>query len=451
LNRIHRVDFSNPLAKVRLVNSSKTIIFTVLLSSVFLLSAGVLIVANATSSSTAFSTPVNISNDSNNAEYPNVQTNGNYVYVAWTERSHGIMFRLYSISSEAWSPSLSSAALRLSPQGTTSYPLMTDSGNYVYVVWSQTTPTNKNLQIYFASSSDNGKTFESARVIDTDSGLAASTPVIAASGNYVSVAWIAGTESFVRVSSNNGISWTTPYKYSDMHEPQLAEVGANVYAVADGINVAVSHNAGGTWTITNYGQGSETWVAAAGSYVFAAWETKSKASTVEAIYSTNSGSTLSAKKDISTGTPDAWAPMVNVSGSTFYAAWRTNPGSSLSQEYVSVSKDAGSSWGTPVSIGIAKHDNEWPFTVASSGSYTYVMWSEKVNTIKGNNDWQTLVAFSSDGGSSWSGPVSLSTSQISGAQPEQDIATGAIASTGASAFAVWQNNQTASQIYFSRT
>jgi hypothetical protein len=118
---------------------------------------------------------------------------------------------------------------------------------------------------------------------------------------------------------------------------------------------------------------------------------------------------------------------------------------------VSVSKNAGSSWSAPIAIGVTQRDNEWPFTVASSGSYTYVMWSEKLNTIRGNNDWQTLVSYSSDGGSVWSAPISLSTSRTTGAQPEQDIATGAIASVGANAFAVWQNNQTTSQIYFSET
>lgn len=435
---------------MRIEESTRIIVFGSFLSVLFVASTAVLLTVNATAASPTFSTPVNVSNDSSNAEFPNVQTNANNVYIVWTERSHGIMFRSYSISSESWSPALTSSALRLSPQGTTQYPLMTDSGSHVYVVWAQTTPSNKHLQVYFATSSDDGRAF-STKVIDTDASLAASTPVIAASGNYVSVAWIAGKQSYVRVSSNNGATWTTPYKYSDEHEPQIAEVGASVYAVADGINLAVSHNAGGSWKVTNYGRGSETWIAAAGSDVLFAWETKGKSSVIEAVYSTDGGTTFSAKKDLSAATKDAWAPMVNISDGTFYVAWRTSPGSTSSQEYVSISRNGGSSWSAPVAIGIAKHDNEWPFTVASSGSSTYIMWSEKVNTISGNDDWQTLVSYSSNGGTTWSGPVSLSTSRITGAQPEQDIATGAITSSGSRAFAVWQNNQSSCQIYFSQT
>ena len=69
-----------------------------------------------------------------------------------------------------------------------------------------------------------------------------------------------------------------------------------------------------------------------------------------------------------------------------------------------------------------------------------------------NNDWQTLVSYSSDDGSTWSLPVSLSNNGVqSGAQHEQDIATGSIASYGTSAFAGWENNQTTTQIYFSNS
>ena len=421
------------------------------LSSIFLLSTGLFIVASATTPP-SFSAPVNISNDANVASYPNVQTNGNNVYVVWTERSHGIMFRSYSISSQTWTPPLTSAALRLSPAGTTNYPLMTDVGNYVYVVWSQTTTALKTLQIYIAISSNGGQTFSAAVDIDQNTAAAASTPVIAASGSYVSVGWIVGAKSYVSVSSNNGATWTKPFLFSSKHEPQLAEVGAHVYAIADGSSLYVSSNGGGSWTkhtITGC-CGAEPWIAAEGNNVLASWETKSNKSVIEAVYSTNGGSTFSKTVTVSTGTTDAWGPMVNISGSTFFIAYRTNPNESTSQEYVVVSTNAGGTWSSPTAIGIASRDNEWPFTVAASGNNIYIMWSEKVNTVKSNTDWQTLVSYSSDNGASWSTPpTSLTSTVVSGAQPEQDIATGAIASTGATAFAVWQNNQTTSQIYFS--
>lgn len=433
---------------MRIKKSAQTVAIGVFLASVFLLSTS--LVAVTATTAPVFSTPVNVSNDSNIAEFPNVQTNGNNVYVVWTERSHGIMFRTYSLSSGTWAPPLASEALRLSPAGTTEYPLMTDSGSYVYVVWSQTTTALKTLQIYFAVSSNGGQSFGTAVDIDQNTALEASTPVIAASGNYVSVAWAENSKSYVSVSSNNGQTWTTPFEYSSLHEPQLAEVGANVYAIADGKAIYVSSNAGSSWTkhtITGC-CGAEPWIAAEGNNVLAAWETKGNKSAIEAVYSTNSGATFSKTTTLSTGTTDAWAPMVNISGNSFFIAYRTSPNESTSQEYAVVSTNAGATWSSPVSIGEANRDNAWPFTVASSGSNIYIMWSERINTVKTDNSWQTLVVYSSDDGTTWSSPVSLSTSTTTGAQPEQDIATGAITSVGPTAFAVWQNNQTTSQIYF---
>lgn len=426
-------------------------VFFLFLSSLFLIPSGVLLVSSATTQP-VFNAAINVSNDSNVAQYPNVQTNGNNVYVVWTEKSHGVLFRSFSISTQAWTPPLSASGLRLSLPGTANYPLMTDSGNYVYVVWSQTTPTNKNLQVYFAASSNGGQTFNQTiktKVIDATPSTAATTPVIAASGNYVSVAWIAGSQSYVSVSANNGATWTAPFKYSGKHEPQVAVQGANIYAVADAVTLAVSHDAGGSWKLLTLGAGSEPWIAAVGSDVLVAWETKGASSVIDYVFSTNSGVSFSSKGVLSMATPNAWAPMVNISGNTFYVAWRTNPNQSTSQEYVDVSSNLGSSWSGPRAIGVANRDNSWPFTIASSGSTTYIMWNEKLNTVLGNGDWQPLVASSSDGGATWSTPVSLASKATLGAQPEQDIATGAIASMGATAFAVWENNQTTSQIYFS--
>jgi len=139
--------------------------------------------------------------------------------------------------------------------------------------------------------------------------------------------------------------------------------------------------------------------------------------------------------------------MLGISGSNSIVAYRTFPGGTKSQEYVSVSTNSGASWGAPTTIGIANRLNQWPFDVAVSGSSVYIMWSEKANTE--NNDWQTLVSSSSDSGASWSSPTSLSTTSVSGAQPEQDIATGSISNSGGVAFAAWENNATTTQIYFS--
>ena len=171
-------------------------------------------------------------------------------------------------------------------------------------------------------------------------------------------------------------------------------------------------------------------------------------SVVKVEASHNSGVSFTSAFTVSQSITDSWAPQVSVWGNLMYVAWRSNPGSSNSQEYVAVSTNAGNSWSTPIAIGATGRDNQWPFTIAVSGqNTTFIMWSEKVRATT-SSPWQTLVSYSSDNGTTWTLLPSLSTTPSSGAQPEMDIATGAISAFSSHGFAVWQNNATTSQIEF---
>jgi hypothetical protein len=64
-----------------------------------------------------FSTPVNLSNDTNNAQYPMVANSGQHVYVAWTEASHGVFLRASSDGGATWGLAMRSA-LRVVLQAT---------------------------------------------------------------------------------------------------------------------------------------------------------------------------------------------------------------------------------------------------------------------------------------------------------------------------------------------
>jgi len=431
-------------------------LLSIVVSAVFLISIFSVFGSFSTVvSAQTFSTPINISNDSGNAKYPNVQNNGSNVYVSWSEESGGILFRSSNNSGSTWSPPTASAALILSPKGgVASYPLMTDYGAYVYVVWSQTPSSSEPAQIYLAVSSNYGVSFSPAILVDSDSSVAQITPVIAAYGSNVYVAWSQSSESFVASSTNNGASFGTPLEYSSMHEPQLAASGSYGYAIADGKSIYVTSNDGTSWKKFSPSGccGAEPWIMASESNVIAAWETKGNASEVEEVSSQNHGATWSATTVLSSGVNDSWAPMVGIQGNNAVIAWRTNPGGTLSQEYLVSSTNAGVSWTAPLNIGITSRDNAWPFTVTISGDNAYTMWSEKVNSVSTSTAWQTLVVYGSLSGTtwSWSTPTSLTGSTATfGAQAEQDIATGSISSFGSSAFSVWENNATTSQIYFS--
>lgn len=402
-----------------------------------------------------FAKAYNLSNDENKAGQANVQNSGSHVYVAWSESSYGISFRSSPNGGVTWDPPLTSSALRLSVAGGVSqFPLMiTNGGSYVYATWAQT--LNQVLQVYFTASSNYGASFTTAKVVDNMPTAICITPVIAAYGNDVYVAYDGNGSSYVTASSNNGATWTVPFNYSSGPEPQLAAWGRNAYAISVTLTrsttaLAVTHNNGVSWTKSQSSGGSEPWISAYGANVLAAWETKGNESNIEIITSTNSGVKFTKPFNLSSAVQDAWAPMTGIFGNTEYVAWRTNPGGPQSQEYVSVSINSGLTWCPPIEIGVPGHDNEWPFTVEPSLNNVYIMWAEETSTNTSSNDWQILVTYSSNNGTSWTAPaISLTSSVDSGSAPEADVATGAISSSGSSAYSAWENNATTPQIYFS--
>ena len=152
-----------------------------------------------------------------------------------------------------------------------------------------------------------------------------------------------------------------------------------------------------TWHKVSIFEGSEAFVAAWGTNVIVAGETKGTNSVVKVEASHNSGVTFTTPFTVSATITDSWAPMVGVWGNLMYVAWRSNPGSFNSQEYVAVSKDAGVTWSAPIPIGVSGRDNQWPFTIAISGNNTFIMWSEKVRATT-TSPWQTLVSYSANNG-----------------------------------------------------
>jgi len=450
-----KLELSTAYVNLLSAKLSRRSFLSLVIGAIFLISVLSVVSSFSFAQTPTFSTPINISNDNGNARFPNVQNNGTNVYVSWTEQSGGILFRASSNGGTSWNPPTSSAALKLSLKGgVASYPLMAEYGSYIYVVWSQTPKSSSPAQIYLAVSSNNGGSFSTAILVDSDSTVAQTTPVIAAWGSTVYVAWAQNSQSWLASSTNNGASFGKAMQYSSKHEPQLAAAGSDGYAIADGNAIYVTANNGGSWTKTTISGccGAEPWIMASGSNVIASWETKSNASEIEAVSSQNSGKTWSKPVVLSTGVADSWAPMVGIQGNNAVIAWRTNPGGTLSQEYLVTSSNAGMSWTAPVNIGITNRINAWPFTVTISGNTAYTMWSEKVNSVSSSTAWQTLAVEGTLSGNTWtwSSPVSLTGSNPTfGAQPEQDIATGAISSSSSGAYAVWQNNATSSQIYFS--
>jgi hypothetical protein len=410
-------------------------------------------------STQSFSTPINLSNDSYQAHYPWVANVGNKVYVAWEEGSHGVWFRASTNGGSTWS-----SAIRLSASGgVADYPIVYALGTDVYVVWSQS--VSKELQIFFAASTNSGTSFSPA--IQLTSGTSENgfiTPTIAASGSDVYIAYTGnGKNSYVVSSDNYGAagSWSAPFYYSASHEPQIAAEGSNAYAIADGVGIAVTNNAGQSWTIasSSLNDGDEPWVAASGQYVYVVSQTKTNSGNIHFFYSNNYGKagswTSEPGVDISGTLTDTWEPQLTVSGNYLFVTFHDL--ASPITNYVVVSSNNGKTWSSPQVTSESYHAISWAYQIATTGcgggysctgsaQSVYSVWAAQVNKV-----WQVFVASSTNYGSSWSSVnVSNNPSGTTAAQ-NNDIAPASIAANGASAFVVWQETSSSgqSQVYFS--
>jgi hypothetical protein len=143
--------------------------------------------------------------------------------------------------------------------------------------------------------------------------------------------------------------------------------------------------------------------------------------------------------------------MVAAYGSSIWVAWHNNPGGNKAQEWVTTSTDNGSSFSTPTSISGTGHWVGWPWEISTTdGLNVFIIWPQQLTASP--DHWVIRVSYSSNGGTNWSPAPGIDASNnVNGeAAPENDVANAAISSFGATAYAVWQFTATSgtNQIYF---
>jgi hypothetical protein len=149
--------------------------------------------------------------------------------------------------------------------------------------------------------------------------------------------------------------------------------------------------------------------------------------------------------------PDSWAPMLWAHGNSAWIAERQNPGGSAGQVWVYTTTNNGTSWNNPVSLsgrGASGSAETFPYTVASSDQVNvFVAWSHQIRS----GYWTFMISYSGDGGIHWTAPPGINVSKNNNGEAgrETDIATGAISSYGATCYAAWQyTSGTSNQIYY---
>ncbi|HXQ92042.1 MAG TPA: sialidase family protein [Nitrososphaerales archaeon] len=432
-------------------------------------------------STATFNPAINLSNDTSSAKDATISNNGQNVYVAWTEGSKGVLFRMSPDGGNTWVPPTSHAALRISPKGgTTMFPVMftqfqsVNSGD-VYVTWAQTvTQANgsKILQIFVAASTNNGVSFTTTQ-LSHNSTHSQNTPAIAAAGSNVYVAWFSGKNAtargsvYVSSSNDNGKTWSTPVdplNPSSAGEPEIVASGSNVYLVGDGIGFTVSTDSGKTWSTqvnlfkgprainsTSVYYGREPWLSAMGNNVYVVWEANSTTPGIsyhdQAVTSVDGGITWGPTQNVSDPLRDNWEPESSAYSTSDFMTFH-----SLQTQGVYVTTAANvisntPTWGTSKLLSPTKLKSSFGHIFTSDGVNVFVMWGQQIST--GSSTWDAYIASSSNGGTTWNPPVNISNNAVGVAAGNVDVTLFALSSNGANCFAAWTyTNGGTSQIYF---
>jgi hypothetical protein len=380
---------------------------------------------------------------------------GSNVYVAWTEGGGGLRFRYSTDGGTTWVPSIGLPSSKLSiAGGVVQAPIVCANGSNVYVSWSQTVivkGNNTGLQVFVASSNNNGTSFGSAVQLSHGSPPQGwITPVCAAAGSDAYVNWINDTpnQSWIASTNNGGKTWSAPHQYGLSRENELAALNTNTTQNAysySNRNVVVTHDGGTTWTHVINTKGDEGMITASGPYVYIATQTKTPTGYIHFYYSDNYGKSFKGINDSTPTLPDSWEPMVASYGNSVWMTLIDYPGGNKANIYVYTSHDGGTSWANgPISVSGTGHDAGYPFTISTSdGQNIFVGYTQegKGSTSTGPTGyWIFRVAYSSDGGNTWTAAPGFDVSQNTkgAAGFQNDLATGAISSYGTHCFATWE-------------
>ena len=204
----------------------------------------------STDGGNTFSKPLNISNDPGLSYLPRLATNGkNNLYVVWTDNSRGNYNILFTRSLNGGA-GFDKPIILSNLKGVSNFPNLAASGNdTVYVVWSHKyntdfDPSNTENQtqtydIFFAKSTDMGRTFGKPLDLSNDPANSQSSAVAVSEMGTVYVVWsdnsIGTYETFFTKSLDMGQTFSKTLVISSnlarSISPSISAYGNNVYVV----------------------------------------------------------------------------------------------------------------------------------------------------------------------------------------------------------------------------
>ncbi|HJU14638.1 MAG TPA: PEFG-CTERM sorting domain-containing protein [Candidatus Nitrosotalea sp.] len=295
--------------------------------------------AKSTDNGTTFGPPVQISNSTRDSAFPQVAVSGSHVYVAWLDRTEGDITNVVFAKSDDGGTTFGTPVSITSHAGTSGIPKIYADGSNVYLLWEDN--GEKNFEIFLASSSNSGNTFDLPVNISNDAGNSG-TPQMSVSGKNIYVVWMDDSSGHYAVmlsrSTDGAQTFSNPVDLSqskqDSGYPQIASDGSNVYVAWTG-----------TITEKNYD----------------VYFTKS----------TDGGQTFGQPLDISNSPGASGWPQVAATGNV-YVSWVDNsPGPY--DVYITKSTDGGASFGQPVDVSNSV-GGTWYNQMVATPNTVYLSW-----------------------------------------------------------------------------
>jgi len=447
----------------------------IILFSFFVISSGMFSRQSASTESPSLllSTKTNLSNTViESGPQKNVVVSGNNVYVVWMDRTttsgtEDILFRKSTDGGNTFDKTID---ISKNP-GNSIFPQIAVSGNNVYVVWQDNTPSPPSLlcgseNILFNKSTDGGNTFSSTNMCLSHTGDA-SEPQIVVSGNNVYVVWSnalssTASEILFSKSTDGGNNFSIPFDISQIlkksFSPQIAISGSNVYVVwADDTNVNGKsdiffrksidggNNFGNTLNLSkNLGNSSEPQIAASGNNVYVVWTDETTINGKSDIFfrkSTDGGNTFTFM-NLSKNPGGSFSPQIVVSDNV-YVVWADATTTFGTEDILfRKSTDGGNTFDKTIDISNNLGDSSEP-QIAVFEKKPYVVWTDDT-TAFGTDD--IFFSNSTDGGNNFSIPLNLSKNPGGSISPQ-------IAVPGSNVYVVWADETTVngnSDIFFKK-
>lgn len=385
----------------------------------------------ASASVPGWSTPVTLSASGLDAFDPQIVSNGSTITALWARFDGSVSVQAaYSVDNGAtWSARVDVSASGQFAQA----PRMVTDGTRITAIWTESNGSTD--EVLSASSTDGGASW-STPVSLSDGSQYAFFPQVVTDGTTITAVWSwfdGSTEVIQSASSTDGgATWSTPVTLSAAGEtagnPQVATDGTTITALwnrfdgsNDRIQAASSTDGGATWStpVTLSDAGGSAFGARAvisGTAILATW-TRSDGSNyrIQAASSTDGGATWTTPVTISEPGQDAFTQQVVSAGTIITVLWKQSDGVT-NRIRSALSTDGGATWSTPANLSAAGGDAGAP-QVVSGGTTITATWVR----FDGSDD-RVQLASSSDGGVTWTIPITLSDADEGASSPQ--VATG---------------------------